>query len=53
MRERLSAMQQQARLPEILVPNSLSAPTQVFQECWSGVSPGGKSKFGQDLALGI
>ena len=37
--ERLSEMQQQARLQELLVQNSLSAPTQVFQECWSGVPP--------------
>ena len=37
--ERLSAMQEQARLPEFLVQNSLSAPTQVFQECWSGLQP--------------
>ena len=35
--DRLSAMQEQARLPEFLVQNSLSAPTQVFQECWSGL----------------
>ena len=35
--ERLSAMQEQARLPEFLVQNSLSAPTQVFQECWSAL----------------
>ena len=27
------------QLPEILVQNSLSVPTQVFQECWSGVQP--------------
>ena len=33
----LSAMQQQARLREFLVQNSLSAATQVFQECWSGL----------------
>ena len=39
MCERLYAMQQQARLPEFLVQNSLTAPTQVFQECWSGVNP--------------
>lgn len=33
----LSAMQQQARLREFLVQNSLSAATQVFQECWYGL----------------
>ena len=27
------------QLPEFLVQNSLSVPTQVFQECWCGVSP--------------
>ena len=31
--ERISAMQEQARLPEFLVQNSLSAPTQAFEEC--------------------
>ena len=33
--ERLSAMQEQASLPEFLVKNSLSAPAQVFQQYWS------------------
>ena len=51
--ERLTAMQQQARLPEFLVQNSLSAPTQVFQECWSGVPPPWKWKFGQIWHLGF
>ena len=32
-------MQRQARLPECLVQNSLRAPTQVFQECWSQPPP--------------
>ena len=32
-------MQRQARLPEILVQNCLSVPTQVFQECLSGIPP--------------
>ena len=27
------------QLPEILVQNSLSSPSQVFQECWSGLPP--------------
>ena len=54
MWERLSAMQKQARLPEFLVKNSLSAPTQVFQEYWSGFPPPpAKWKFGQILAVGI
>ena len=44
--ERLSAMQEQARLLEFCVQNSLSAPTEVFEECgiplqkikiWSGL----------------
>ena len=37
--ERLSAMRQQAMLPQFLVQNSLNVPTQVFQECWSGIPP--------------
>ena len=37
--ERLSVMHYTFQLPEILVHNSLSSPTQVFQECWSGVPP--------------
>ena len=37
--ERLSVMHYTFQLPEFLVQNSLSAPTQVFQECWSGVPP--------------
>ena len=32
-------MYEKARLPEFVAQNSLSAPTQVFQECWSGLSP--------------
>ena len=32
-------MQEQASLPEFLVKNSLSAPAQVFQQCWSGLPP--------------
>ena len=32
-------MQRQDRLPEFLVQNSLSAPTQVFQECWPEPHP--------------
>ena len=35
--ERLSVMNYTFQLVEFLVQNSLSAPTQVFQECWSGV----------------
>ena len=31
--ERLSAMQEQARLVKFLVQSSLNAPAQVFQEC--------------------
>ena len=37
--ERLSVMQRQARLPEFFVQNSLSASTQVFQECWHEPPP--------------
>ena len=33
MCERLSVMQEQARLVKFLEQNSLSAPTQVFEEC--------------------
>ena len=51
-----SSYQNLARLSEFLVRNSLSAPTQVFQKCWSGVPPlplpPSKWKFGQILALG-
>ena len=38
-----------------LVQNSLSVPTRVFQECWSGppTNSPSKVKFGQILALGI
>ena len=32
-------MQRQPRLPEFLVQNSLIAPTQVIQECWSDPPP--------------
>ena len=53
-------MQQQARLPEFLVQNSLTALTQVFQECWSGVHPPSKNEnltrlrdFGFDLVWSI
>ena len=35
--QRLSAMQEQARLGEFRVQNSLSAPTQVYEKC--GVRP--------------
>ena len=38
------------QLPEFLVQNALSAPTQVFQECWSGVP---KNEILFDLALAI
>ena len=52
--ETLSTMQQEARLPQFLVQNSLSAHTQVFQKCWSRVPPPSQIlKFCQDLALGI
>ena len=37
--ERISAMQEQARLPEFSVQNSLSAPTQVFEECGAQSTP--------------
>ena len=37
--ERLSVMHYTFQLPEFLVQNSMSAPTQVFQECWSEPSP--------------
>ena len=37
--ERLSVMHYTCQLPEFLVQNSLSAPTQVFQECWSEPPP--------------
>ena len=37
--ERLSAMQQRAKLPEFLVQISLRAHTQVFPEYWYGLPP--------------
>ena len=37
--ERLPAMQEQTRLVKFLVQNSLSAPTQVFEECGATYSP--------------
>ena len=48
-------MQYTFQLPEFLVQNSLSAPTQVFQECGleDSPSPSQKWKIGQDLALRI
>ena len=36
---RLSVMHYTFQWPEFLIKNSLSAPTQIFQECWSGVPP--------------
>ena len=42
--ERLSAMQEQVGLLEFLVQNFLSAPTQVFEECWFGVPPPSKKQ---------
>ena len=51
------AMQEQARLVKFLAQNSLSAPTQVFEECGvCGVQNTPipwKWKFGQDLGLWV
>ena len=48
--ERISAMQEQARLPEFLVQNSLSAPTQVFEECGAQSTP---HPHNENLDLGL
>ena len=40
--ERLSMINYTFQLVEFLVQISLSASTQVFQECWSGVPPPSK-----------
>ena len=47
--ERLSVMHYTSHLPEFLVQNSLSAPTQVFQECWSEPPPPLKMQKRTDL----
>ena len=53
--ERLPAMQEQTRLVKFLVQNSLSAPTQVFEECGATYPPPPPPlpKFGQDLGLQV
>ena len=56
--ERLSVIHYTFQLPEFLVQNSLSAPTQVFQECWSEPPPPcppplWSCRFGQILALWV